>query len=288
MRLRPGLNFNFTVLELDGTLRALFKHDPDHPEWFRLPQGVVSLCNNSSLSRILAMMPLCDSHGIDSTWQEPAGDVVRAFFDDLVERPVDADEQEGLTRDTTDVELARIASRMEEAAAAAAAGEFGFTLAEADAAEAESLADRAEFDGEEELAGHGAGADESTEGTSGLPEADASSSRPSGSSSQAEPPAQPRRRLRKAREVVRQASQQPQRRVTRSAVSAGAGSSQAAASAPAAPRATAVAGAEPSRASATTASAKRPREPTPPPPRARSGPVFDFSALSSNQEEGEE
>src|SRR3954454_23657044 len=39
MRLRPGLNFQFTVLELDGMLRELFKHDPEHPEWFRLPQG---------------------------------------------------------------------------------------------------------------------------------------------------------------------------------------------------------------------------------------------------------
>src|SRR4051812_42445875 len=198
MRLRPGLNFNFTVLELDGVLKTLFRHDPEHPEWFRLPRGVVPLCNNSSLSRILAMMPLCDSHGIDSTWQEPADDVVRAFFDDLEERPVNADEQRDLTRATTDAELKYIASRMEEAAAAAAAGEFGFTLAEADAAETESLADRAELTGEEELAGHDAGADESPEGASGLPEADASSSRPSGGSSQAEPPAQPRRRLHKA------------------------------------------------------------------------------------------
>lgn len=47
MRLRPGLNFNFTVLKLDGMLRELFKHDANHPEWFRLPQGVIPLCNNS-------------------------------------------------------------------------------------------------------------------------------------------------------------------------------------------------------------------------------------------------
>ena len=58
MRLRPGLNFNFTVLELDAMLKELFKHDPQHPEWFRLPQGVIPLCNNSSLDRICAMMPL--------------------------------------------------------------------------------------------------------------------------------------------------------------------------------------------------------------------------------------
>src|SRR3954463_11795484 len=172
MRLRPGLNFNFTVLELDGTLRELFKHDPDHPEWFTLPQGVVPLCNNSLLSRILAMMPLCDSHGIDSTWQEPADDVVRAFFDDLVEVPINPDEKRGLTRDTTPEELAYIASRMEEAAATAAAGESGFTLAEADAAEAESLADQMEFAGAEEPAERG-GAGEPAQDVSGLPEVDA-------------------------------------------------------------------------------------------------------------------
>ena len=65
MRLRPGLNFNFTVLELDAMLLELLKRDPQHP--FMLPRGVVSLCNNSSLDRIRAMMPLCDSHGIAPT-----------------------------------------------------------------------------------------------------------------------------------------------------------------------------------------------------------------------------
>src|SRR4051812_32518686 len=235
MRLRPGLNFNITVLELDGTLRELFKHDPEHPEWFKLPQGVVPLCNNSSLSRILAMMPLCDSHGIDATWQGPANDIVQAFFDDLVEVPVNPDEKKGLTRDTTPDELAYIASRMEEAAAAVAAGAFGFTAAEADAAEVASLAERAEFVGEEEPAGRNIESGEPAEDTGGLPETDASSSQLLGSSSQAEPPAPPRRRLRKAGGMVgRQTSQQPQRRVTRSTVATGAGSSRAAASAPAA------------------------------------------------------
>ena len=51
------------------------------------------------------MMPLCDSHGIVPTWQEPADDIVQAFFDDLVEVPFRADEQKSLTRDTTDAEL---------------------------------------------------------------------------------------------------------------------------------------------------------------------------------------
>ena len=31
MRLRPGLNFNFAVLELDAMLLELFKRDPQHP-----------------------------------------------------------------------------------------------------------------------------------------------------------------------------------------------------------------------------------------------------------------
>ena len=39
MRLRPGLNFNFTVLELNAMLQELFKYDPQHPKVFRLPGG---------------------------------------------------------------------------------------------------------------------------------------------------------------------------------------------------------------------------------------------------------
>src|SRR3954466_9119656 len=148
MRLRPGLNFNFTVLELNAMLQELFKYDPEHPEVFRLPKDVVPLCNNSSLSRIRAMMPLCDSHGIDPTWQEPADDVVQAFFDGLVEVPIRSDEQKGLIRATTDEEVKRIATRLEEATAAAAAVEFGFTVEEAEAAEAASLAEREGLAGE--------------------------------------------------------------------------------------------------------------------------------------------
>ena len=44
--------------------------------------------------------------------------------------------------------MRRIATRLEEAAAAAAAGVFGFTVEEAEAAEAASLAEREEFTGE--------------------------------------------------------------------------------------------------------------------------------------------
>ena len=87
------------------------------------------------------MMPLCDSHGIVPTWQEPADDVVQEVFDGVVEVAVRPDEQKSLTRDTTEAELQLIATRAEEAAAASAAGEFGFTVEEAEAAAATSLAE---------------------------------------------------------------------------------------------------------------------------------------------------
>ena len=181
MRLRPGLNFNFTVLELDAMLLELFKRDPQHPEAFMLPRGVVPLCKNSSLDRIRAMMPLCDSHGIVPTWQEPADDVVQEFFDGLVEVPVRPDEQKSLTRDTTDAEMQHIATRLEEAAAAAAAGEFGFTVEEAEAAEAASLAEREELAGEGELVGPEAESSEPAEGASDSLKIDSSSFSPSDS-----------------------------------------------------------------------------------------------------------
>src|SRR4051812_13510238 len=298
MRLRPGLNFNFTILELNAMLQELFKYDPQHPEVFRLPKGVVPLCNNSSLSHIRAMMPLCDSHGIDPAWQEPADNVMQAFFDGLVEMPIRSDKQKGLTRATTDEEVKRIATRLEEAAAASAAGEFGFTMEEAEAAEAASLAEREGLAGEEEPAGHDVESGEPAEDTSGSLEIDSSSSSSSGSLPQAEPLAPPRRRLRKAGDIAeRQTSRQSPRRVTRStaassvaaeaphaAAATGAGSSQTAASAPAASHAAAAAGAGSSQTTV-TAPAKRPREPTPPPPRAGGEPGFDFSALSSDEEE---
>ena len=135
------------------------------------------------------------------TWQEPADDVVRDFFDGLVEVPVRSDEQKSLTRDTTDAEMQRIATRLEEAPAAAAAGEFGFTVEEAEAAEAASLVEREEFAGEEELVGPEAESSEPAEGASDSLKIGSSSSPPSASSPQAEPPAPPRRRLRKAGDV---------------------------------------------------------------------------------------
>ena len=62
---------------------------------------------------------------------------------------------------------------MEEAAAATAAGVFGFTVEEAEAAEAANLAERAEFMGEEEPAGS-----EAESSKAGEEEADPSESLP--------------------------------------------------------------------------------------------------------------
>ena len=244
-----------------------------------MPGGVVPLCNNSSLDRIRAMMPECDSHGIVPTWQEPADDVVQQFFDDLVEVPIRSDEKDSLTRDTTDAEFALIATRLEEAAAAAAAGEFRFTVEEAEAAEAASLAEREELVGEEELVRPESESSEPAEGAGDPLQIGSSSSPPSASSPQAEPPAPPRRRLRKAVDIAgRQTGQQPPSRTTRSTatstVAAGA------------PHAAAATGAGSSRSTA-TAPAKRAREPTPLPRRTGGEPDFDLSALSSDEEEEE-
>src|SRR3954471_19557062 len=147
---------------------------------------------------------------------------------------------------------------------------------------AESFADPMELVGEAETVGHG-GEDEPAQDASGLPEVDVAPSQLPGGSSQGEPPAQPRRRLRRIGEVVRPAGQQLRLRVTRSSEAAGAGSSRAEASAPTAPRAAASTG-----AGSSTAPAKRSREPTPLSPRVRIKPVFDYSALSSDDEEEEE
>ena len=199
------------------------------------------------------------------------------------------------------LEMALIATRLEEAAAAAAAGEFGFTVEEADAAEAASRAEQGEPAGKKELAGRDAELSEPAKDTSGSLDINSSSSSTSGSSPQAEPPSPPRRRLRKAGDVAEwQEGQQSPRRVTRStaantiaagaphaATATGAGSSWTTASVPAAAHAAPAAGAGSSQTTA-TAPAKRPREASPPPPCAGRAPDFDFSAFSSDEEEGEE
>ena len=86
-----------------------------------------------------------------------------------MEVAVNADEKKLLTRDTTDREMERIATRAEEAAAAAAAGEFGVMVEEADAASSMSLAEREWPEDEEELATPDTELSEPAEGTSGPP-----------------------------------------------------------------------------------------------------------------------
>jgi hypothetical protein len=94
------------------------------------------LCNNSALSSIIAMMPVCNAHGLDGTWDEPSAERAQEFFDNLSERAIR--EEPVLIRPTTDEEVAYIASRAEEANLAAKAGSFGFMEAEASEEEAMS------------------------------------------------------------------------------------------------------------------------------------------------------
>ena len=84
---------------------------------------------------------------------------------------------------------------------------FGFTVEEAEAAEAANLAERAEFMGEEEPAGSEAESSEAGE----------EDAEPSKILPQAEPPGPPRRRLRRAGDAAgRQPAPQPPSRATRS------------------------------------------------------------------------
>ena len=104
---------------------------------FRLPAGVIPLCNNSALTSIIAMMPVFNAHGLDQTWAEPDAEQVQEFFDNLSERAIR--EETNFIRPTTDEEVAYIASRAEEAALAAEAGSVGFM--EDEASEEENLAE---------------------------------------------------------------------------------------------------------------------------------------------------
>ena len=48
--------------------------------FFKLPAGVVPLCNNSRRSEIIAMMPDCNAHGPVPSWKEPMDADVQQFF----------------------------------------------------------------------------------------------------------------------------------------------------------------------------------------------------------------
>ena len=88
MRLRPGLNHNFTVLQHAHLCQRLFQLKVDVAggvertrkaekaskavkagrSLFGLPAGVVPLSNNSCQTAIIAMMPDFNAHGLDPTW----------------------------------------------------------------------------------------------------------------------------------------------------------------------------------------------------------------------------
>lgn len=269
MRLRPGLNNNLTILEHDSLLHELFKYDPKHLEVFRLLRNIIPLCNNSAVGSIVTMMRDFNAHGLDPLWKEPKEEDVRQFFDTLEERAV---REENLIRDTTDQELAYIASRVEEARLAAEAGEFGFTMEEAEEAQRENLA------GQDELAEQGELAGEANSSAAGGPSTEEAAEEPL----HEEPPVPQRKKriLHKGGEPVqRQETQQlPPRRLTRSTVAAtgAAGASQTTAPATGAAR---------SSKSPASASAKRPR--ASPPPRTDTGADIDFdiSALDVGGEE---
>ena len=87
---------------------------------------------------------------------------MQTFFDNLVEQPVNPEEKKGLTHETTDRDVAYIASRMEEATAAEAAGEFGYSVEEAEAADAVSRAKEEEILKLLKPAGEPAGRSEAT------------------------------------------------------------------------------------------------------------------------------
>ncbi|KAI4995777.1 hypothetical protein ZWY2020_037865 [Hordeum vulgare] len=67
MRLRRGLNNNLTVLQHTTLCHKLFRTDGK----FKLPASIIPLCNNSTLNSIVAMMSVCNAHGLDNTWDEP-------------------------------------------------------------------------------------------------------------------------------------------------------------------------------------------------------------------------
>jgi hypothetical protein len=228
------------------------------------------------------MMPHCNAHSVEATWDVPPEVSVRQFFDTTVEKPIR--EEKWLIRDTTEQELEFIARRVVEDRLAREAGEYGHTLAEHDEAQEETLAGQGMLAGEDELAAPGEGV-----GPSG-PADESGNSEDEGSSfeeniespPQAESPAPAgRKRLRKLGETAerQEVRQPPERRSTRST----AARTDAARASHAVP----ATGAGSSTTAATT-SAKRPSSPAPPPPHPRTEADFDFSTLSEEEEDEEE
>ena len=145
MRLRPGLDHNFTVMGHAHFCQRLFQLDVNRDgeveqsgkaakaaakagkvakgPLLKLTAGVVPLSNNSRRTDIIAMMPDFDAHGLDPSWVEPEEIQLQEFFDTLQDRYVTAELR--LIQDTTQVELDYIAARVAEANLAKEAGSAG-------------------------------------------------------------------------------------------------------------------------------------------------------------------
>ena len=72
MRLRPGIDNDLTTMGHGFLCHQLFKSATVED----LSAGVVPLCNNSSMSAIIAMMPVLDAHSINERWVQPPVDQV--------------------------------------------------------------------------------------------------------------------------------------------------------------------------------------------------------------------
>jgi hypothetical protein len=58
-------------------------------------------------------MPVFNAHGLDAAWAEPSEEEAQKFFDNLTEKAIRVEDD--LIRDTTEEEVAYIATRAEEA-----------------------------------------------------------------------------------------------------------------------------------------------------------------------------
>ena len=92
MRLRPGLNHNFTVMghahfcqrlfspyvyrdgRAERTGKAAKADKVINGPLFGLSEGVVPLSNNSRQTDSISMMPEFNTHGLDPNWAEPGAD----------------------------------------------------------------------------------------------------------------------------------------------------------------------------------------------------------------------
>lgn len=77
----PQARFDLTFLQLVSLSHQLFCPDSK----FILSPSVVSICNNSRKDPIVAMIPACNTHGVDPTWRSPENEDVQAWFENLTE-----------------------------------------------------------------------------------------------------------------------------------------------------------------------------------------------------------